>query len=62
MAGRCDDWGSRLGTSHPPSQRFGHGAVVCAKAAAACGQTRIVAGFKGGRERPKAEEEHQEDG
>ncbi len=62
MAGCCDDLGSRFDAGHPSNQRIGHGAVVCAKTAAACGQTRIVAGFKGSRERAKSEKQHQEDG
>jgi hypothetical protein len=62
MAGRCDNLGSRFDPGHPSNQRIGHGAVVRAKAAAACRQSRIVAGFKGSRERAKSEKQHQEDG
>lgn len=50
-----------LGVEHARHERSGHGAVVCAVAAAACGQSRVF-GLQQGRNGPQAEEEDEQNG
>jgi hypothetical protein len=61
--GRCGDDGfARCALGHHGGRARGHCAMVSSVTAAACGQARVIAGFKRGREGAEREEQNQKEG